>query len=383
MEYVDLDRNPSFLKETVGESNAANYSEGDYIVKCGDNIRRIDGDDMYETTTQQYYFWTQKVTTGLQAETKLTSSIIKVTSAVPVIYYSSGFGETSMNRYSTLVSYIENSGFDFQSIDLKTENLPDDAVAIMFFGPTEDLTGEAEDKLDRWLMKGGNAFFFMDVKSVEDNSYIYNSFDNFGMIFNKYGITLGDSVVSETGDNKYEASSDVIFRTDTVTAGALEKLKNTEMYILNTRNIDVDPMADLAEAEAFLVTSDSAEAKSINDGKTLTGKQIVGASGKYSGGMKTSRIVVFGSSHSFTDATLQFFGTAAETVMRYSMDWMNMESSSNVGDSIEAKRYNNRITSAVIVTESHQTVIAVAVMIVIPLIILIVGLVIWLRRRHL
>ncbi|MBP5665396.1 MAG: hypothetical protein J6X87_03880, partial [Clostridia bacterium] len=51
---VDLDRNPSFLKNTVGESAAGNYAKNDYIVKCGNNLRHLTSSDLYVTETQTY-----------------------------------------------------------------------------------------------------------------------------------------------------------------------------------------------------------------------------------------------------------------------------------------------------------------------------------------
>ena len=382
VEYVNLDRRPSFLADTVGPTNASAYSEGDYIVKCGDVARRIDGNDMYQTQTYQFYYL---IKTGLQVETKLTSAIIKVTSEVPVIYYSTAFGETSINYYSVLTSYISDSGFDMKAIDLKAEAIPEDAAAIMFFGPTEDLTGEAEDKLERWLWDGGNAYFFMDVKGLADSKIIYESFENFNMLFRIYGISLGRGLVSESDDYAYGGSgSDDIFQTTTVTAGALEKFPNTTMYILNTRNLMLDTLADYAEPEVILQTSTGATTKSIDDESVLSGRQIIGASSRYTGGRGVSKICVFGSSGSFSDMALRYFGVAVpENVIRYSMNWMDLSGSANVGDSIRAKKYNNIITSSINVTETQQRTIAIVSMLVVPGAILVCGLVVWLRRRHL
>lgn len=383
VEYVDLDRKPAFLGETVGAGNASMYSEGDYIVKCGTNTRQIKGDNMYQSQTVNYFY---SVKTGLQVETKLTSAIIKVTSDVPVIYYSTAFGETSINFYSILTGYISDNGFDLKALDMKAEEIPEDAAAIMFFGPTEDLTGETEDKLDRWLENGGNAYFFMDVKRLSDDSYIYEKFEYFSELFSKYGIILGRSIVNESDDYAVSgAVTDSIFQTTTVTAGALEKFPNTTMYIRNTRTLDIDPMKEFAEPEAILQTSTGASAISIDDQESaVTGRQIIGASSRYTGGRAVGRIVVFGSSGTFDDTTLRYFGTATpENVMRYSMDWMELKSSYNVGDSIKAKRYNNYITSAITVSATQQRGIAIVSMFVIPGIVLVCGLVIWLRRRHL
>ena len=65
------------------------------------------------------------------------------------------------------------------------------------------------------------------------------------------------------------------------------------------------------------------------------------------------------------------------------MKWMKLESKSNVGDSIEARKYNNGVRSAMVVTDNQMTALVIVTMIAIPLVILAIGLIIWLRRRHL
>lgn len=382
VEYIDTDRNPNFLERTVGAASAASYSEGDYIVKSGDTARRIDGDDMYETRTQDM-FYIQRI--GLAAETKLTSAIIKVTSEVPMIYYSTAFGESSVNYYGMMTGYIGDSGFDLKEINLKTEAIPEDAAALLFIGPTEDLTGEAEDKLERWLRNGGNAYFFMDIKALDGDGYIYEQFENFNRLFGIYGIRLGRGVVRESDDYAVSnTGSDYIFKTTTVTAGALSALPNSEMYIMNTRYLELDAMAEYAEPEAILQTSTGAVTSLIDSESELSGRQIIGASSRYTGGRAVSRICVFGSSGSFSDMIQQFFGQSTTNgLLRCSMEWMDLSGAANVGDSIEAKRFNNLVKSGVVVTATQQRTLAILVIVAIPVVILACGLVVWLRRRHL
>jgi len=389
VEYIDLDKNPNFLPNTVGDTAAQNYAEGDVMVKCGDKIRRIDETDMYVVTQQTYnYFYTYNVTNGIQAETKLTSAICKVTSDVPVVYWSVGFGETAMSKYSTLIGYLEDSGFDFMELDLKTEIVPEDACCIMFVGPTEDINDSAYDKLERWLNKGHSAFFFMDMKSLTDEHVIYNDFTAFNKLFANYGITIEKTVVEETGDYKIANSgSDVIFKTNTRAVGSLEKMTKSTIYMLNSRSLDVDNDSDeFIEAEAIIQTSSGATAKGLdNENNTRSGISYVAASGKRDNGTTYSRICVFGTSWSFCDMALSYYGaTAGEQTILTSMTWMDLQATSNVGDSIEAKEYSNIYNSSYVsVTETQLKVIVAIVMVALPIIIVLLGVIIWFRRRHL
>ncbi|MCR5694795.1 MAG: GldG family protein [Clostridia bacterium] len=386
VQYIDLDRNPSFLLNTVGESASKDYAKNDFIVKCDKNVRHVTSSEIYSKVTQTYdYFYQYEITVGIQAETKFTSAIIKATGETPVIYYSTGFGEAKKSSYSSLITYISDSGYDIAEINLRTEEIPEDGVCMLFMGPTQDLSGEALDKLDRWLKKGHCAFFFMDIKNTSDGSIIYADLPNFGEVLGHYGIKLEKTVVKETGDMAVSGTGgDSIFKANTSSAGSLEKLSRTQIYLMNTRSFELDNSQSTSETEAIISTTSSASAESVeNENDSRPGVSVVAASGKYYEGTKTSKIVVFGSSGSFMDYFLTYFGSeSARTVITTSMKWMDLETKSNVADSIEAKEYNNGLKSAVVVTETEMKVIATIVMIVIPLIILICGLIVWLRRRH-
>ncbi|MBP1587551.1 MAG: Gldg family protein [Clostridia bacterium] len=384
--YVDLDRNPSFLASTVGETAQSGYSKGDFIVKCGSRIRHVTSKDIYATTTQTYsYFYQYEVTTGIQAETKFTSAILKVLGDTPVMCYSVGFGESSQANYSAILDYVSDSGYDVVSVDLRTDDIPENAAGMMFFGPTEDLTVAAMDTLKRWLGKGHSAYFFMDVKKVSDDGVIYERFDRFNEVFKDYGIALERNIVEETGENAMQSTgSDRIFKARTSMAGALENLPRTEIHIANTRGLEIENTGSTYEAEAFVSTSSDAKSISIDNETVRTGVSVVAASGKSYVGTAVSKICVFGSSQTFTDMILQFYGSASKQQMiSASMKWMDLESQSNVADSIEAKEYNNGVKSAVIVTETQMRAIVIVTMIVVPALILVAGFIVWIRRRHL
>ena len=386
VKYVDLDRSPSFLANTVGESAQSNYSKNDFIVKCGSKVRQVAARDIYVTETQTYnYFYQYVVTTGIQAETKFTSAILKVLHDTPVIAYSVGFGESPQSDYKSLLGYISDSGYDIVSVDLRTEDIPENAAGMMFFGPKTDLTVAAMDKLQRWLSKGHGAYFFMDVKSVTDRSVINDKFERFGEVFRDYGISLERNIVEEDSAYAVPSKDDRVLKTQTSMNGALENLSKTLFYVCNTRALELDNTSSMHEAEALISTSSGAKAISIDNEAVRTGVSVVAASGKSYVGTAVSKICVFGSSQAFLETQIGYDNNilAANAIMSASMKWMDLEPKSNVADSIEAKEYNNGIKSAVIVTETQMRIIVVVTMIAVPALILLAGFIVWLVRRHL
>ena len=390
--YVDLDKKPGFLKNTVGEAAAANYAKGDFLVKCGDKVRHISSSEIYSTATYTQDIQTYVYATGIKLETKLTSAIIKVTSDTPIICYSTGFGEVSKSKYENLLEYISYNGYDIVEIDLNKDTIPENAVCMLFMGPTEDLSGTAAETLKTWLGSGRSAYFFMDIKSPKDGTIIYNDFKNFRDVMSEYGIDIEKTIVEESNEKTIaNMTGDNIFSAKTKSAGSLENLASTELKLKNTRTITIQEKTDQYDnfqVASLIETSKDATSVSIDENKSnRKGTAIVAASGSaytsYATKMTVSKIVVFGSSASFTNAFLEEFGSeSARKIMNESMRWMELDIKSNVADTIEAKKYNNQINSYVDVTKKDATVITIFVMIVLPLVIIAAGFTIWIIRRH-
>jgi hypothetical protein len=106
---------------------------------------------------------------------------------------------------------------------------------------------------------------------------------------------------------------------------------------------------------------------------------VLVASGRYQGGLDVSKILLTGSSLNLQDEYIQSTGsTIAGGILVKSLNWM--ASNSNEGDLIPTKEYN---TETVSVTESQYKLWSVIGYLVYPLIIVVIGFVIWIRRRHL
>lgn len=136
--YVSLDSNPNIINDTVGQANAAAYSEGDYIVKSGKRTKRIAANDMFETDTQ-YISNIIPVTyaTGNQTELKVSTAVRYVTrESIPNLYVSTGLQETDKSNYSKIFEDLDNMNILVKELNLsQVEAIPEDAGAIVFLSP--------------------------------------------------------------------------------------------------------------------------------------------------------------------------------------------------------------------------------------------------------
>lgn len=397
VEYVDLNRNPKFLQNTVGTEMAAQFTTGDYIVKSGDHAIRVTKDDLYEvyemTTEEMYQYYLQygqiptvtHYATGLAAEKAFTGSILRSVNEAPVIYYDTGFGENDIAKYSTIEEYIYNCGFDIKEIDLSKETkIPDDAACLIFMGPDKDLTDKARETVLRWLRNGKSAFFFMDIKSLTDSAkVIYDEFPYFNEIFANYGMTIENTLVTDADDYMVAYSNESVIRMNVVKDGALKEAKSGQtINVMNTRSIDVSKATATGTATSILKTSQGGKREFFTGDKSnKTGVVTVAASGTYAYLAKTSKICVFGSSATFSDSNLSDFGAeSAKNIIYTSLSWMDLESKSNVESLIPAREYTYTSLQA---TAKQEKIITLVTMIIIPAIILLIGVIVFFRRRHL
>ena len=126
-------------------------------------------------------------------------------------------------------------------------------------------------------------------------------------------------------------------------------------------------------------TSAGAVATDIITGQESAGEKVLMASGRYQGGLDVSKILLAGSSLNLQDEYIQSTGSpTAGGILVKSLNWM--ASNSNEGDLIPTKEYS---TETVSVTQSQYNMWSVIGYLVYPLIVVVIGLVIWIKRRHL
>ncbi|MDR0288156.1 MAG: GldG family protein [Clostridiales bacterium] len=366
--YVDPVKDPSFLNKTAG-SMASDFNAGDYLVKCGDHIKRINQSYMY---TYGSSVDMTPINTGLQAETVLTSAIINVTSDfVPGAYISTGNGEANFDDFIELRKSIEDLNFNVQTLDITTTDIPDDAVLLVFLNPRQDLPNMVEAKLEQWLInKSGNAIFLMDP----DNSG--TDFANFKKVMKLYNLTINDDMVEEKnyfGGNKYWFQATVEKQGPFASlqgSGLVNIFETRSISILQIGGTDIKPLAVLTSSQD--ATSDPV----LSGGQASKGKQIIAAvSSAYS---DTSNIFVAGSSKGMSDEFVNDYDESSLTMIKYVINWMHQVT--NKGDFIQAKTYDNNV---MIINHNTTQFLGIFSIIILPFAIMLVGGIVWFRRRHL
>ena len=384
--YVDPDSHPNFILDTVGKINAGSYSAGDYIVKCGEKTRRIPASEMYVTTTQTYNsFYSYEVQSGMQAERKLTTAVLYVTADVsPVVYYITNHGEEDIGSFSMLLTYIEGLGCDVKELNMsKITEMPEDAAVAILMGPKFDISPAESAMIQQWLeQKAGQLAVAVDP--MQSGIEFANLND---LLSRMFGLSLNNDQVSDDINKIASASNSFSFLGQSVSNGPIENSSIYTIPIFSSRSVNVqniDGSSAGIEHYPIIQTLDTAVSTEIIGGaKSSQGIFTVGAAGRNYNFNEDTHAIVFGSTLAFTDEYYALYGAyTVRSLSIYAMgvDWMIESYGTNEGNEIAQKNYGS---TNLIVTTGLRTTLGIIATIVIPVIIIGIGLVVWLRRRHL
>lgn len=144
-EFIDPDKNPGMVKRY--EIN----EDGTTILESGEKESRI-------TST---------------SEEDLTNAIIEISrKGKKVIYFLEGHGEASIeetgdNSYSTAKDELEKLAYEVEKLPLALEdNFPEDISLLIIPGPQKDLLPNELETIKTYILRGGRVFFMLDPETA-------------------------------------------------------------------------------------------------------------------------------------------------------------------------------------------------------------------------
>lgn len=188
VKYEDLNLNPQLATQYTKYE----VTSGDILLLCGDRYQKASFNDMYEISGDGY---TQAQTVSSKVEVTLASRIKNVMrDTVQVITAFVGHEEDE-NTVSALKSIYEANGYEFKELNLaSSEEIDANTVAGLIVGPTKDFTAEEIERLQKWLDNDGkldrNLMVFADFQAECKNLYEFLNVE--------YGLEVTDNLIMET-----------------------------------------------------------------------------------------------------------------------------------------------------------------------------------------
>ena len=376
VQYIDITSNPSFTQKytNVDWSSKKNL----VLVECGSQYRALTLEDCFQyneeyATNYGYYDFS-----GTTIEQAVVTAVLNVTTENKIkVDMLTGNQEADFTAIKTL---LNDNAYQVNEISLLTADIEADAQFLVLYAPAVDLDDTAIKKISDWLENGGKYGKSLIYVPSSKNT----NTPNLNAFLEEWKLTLTDGFVYETSqDHLLNGVSEFAFITD-YTDKYKENLKNPDIPVvtLQSREIKIN---DEGAAHSLLNSTDKAGIMPFNppegweykDG--LTGKTVcVAAESIKSGNDSESRVIVFGSDNMFASnfMSINSFNNSAYLINIFN----TVADKGDESVTIESKSLKN--SELGITDASTSAVMLVVFVIAIPLLVLIIGLVVWIRRRN-
>ncbi len=372
VEYVDPTLNPQFYTQYTSQTISLNS-----LIVVGEKRNKVvDASDFYEGSYDGYDYSSYTVT-GYDAEGQITSALAYVTSEdMPKLYLTEGHGEYALS--SSYQAALEKENVEYETVNLMNlDAVPEDAACLLINAPQNDFNEGDRDKVLDYLNRGG--------KVIAVLAFQEQKLANYEAILNAMGVNAVNGMVVETEADHYYQQP-IWLLPDIYSNAYTSSFYYDGYYVFapyslglqvaeDTENITFQKILETSDSAYAKLNFSSAESLEYGEGDVQGPFVIAVEAVKDLGDAGEGTLVAVGCDEIFTDeADLVVGGTNG----RLFTNIMSSFCAHEVNVSIPVKDYE---ISGLMVSNSYAIWIGTTVTVILPLAFLIVGLVIWLRRR--
>lgn len=373
VEQKDPVVNPKFTSEYTSDEVSSNS----LIVVCGERSKVVNYSNIYQSSID--YNTYSYTTTGFDGEGQIDSAIAYVVSEdLPILYTLDGHGEKEIS--STLQEDIEKANIEIKTLNLITEeSVPEDAACLMINAPTTDISESEKEAILTYLEDGGKAMIFSD--------YTEDSMENFDAVLRNYGVERVEGIVIESDMQHYAQMPYYLVPTVNSTE-AISDFASKGYYVLMPYAQGISQIEggrDTVTINSLLTTSDDAYSKvDVNSGNIEKTEEDI--EGQFDLGVsitetvdddKETQIVYYSTSNLMESQINQMVSGGNEQMIMSSLSWM---CSSDETTTISVPTKDLQI-SYLTLTAYDVSFWKICVMGLIPGAFLVIGLMVWLKRR--
>ncbi len=369
LKFVDIERDPLYVKRELDPEQIKGIREGSIVVKSGSKIRVVSENDMVEYD----YSYGYPVAAGYKIEQAFSSAIKSVVADfTPVVYFIKGHGEHSVDdEFSALKSTISANNYEVKELSLSAP-VPEDASALIFGSPKTDLLGAELENLLAYMENGGNAIFLMDVQNTPDELV------NFNQVFERYSLAINNDFVLEGDQNWYYSDFDIIIPQPNKHEVTTNLDPNSLfLYMPYCRSVSIIQTGrEWITTAVLFSTSQKSQSTHLVTQETVPGPFILGALSTIDS-IKDSHVALIGNANFVTDS---WMSTANDNGKRYIMSILNWMQGKDDSIIIPSK---SLASTPINLTAQSRFIAFIAISFVLPLAIIGLGVFVWIRRKHL
>ena len=354
------------------------------LITCGDREKEVTENDMYTFDYSTY----QSIDTTEEA---ITNAILDVTTEEkPKVYFMSNHLAYDVNYFSSIMKTMKDEANEVETIDLFANGgIPEDCDCLVISTLKEDITEQERDNLINYINNGGKLLLMCGPNITGAN------LSNFQAVLDLYGVSISNGVVFE-GESSNMIAGYPDFIIETTQSTSLTENLNMSMNIclLDAGEItfNEDKLEDLGvEYEVLAKTSEKSfvrtdvtqntASRTDKDGEEKS-STVAAIATKKIDDSKTSKLVIFSNELFAMDMPVQISGYQMYTVSLYNNSDMILNSVSFLNereDTITIRKTSEQVNYTV---SELQNNIIMAIIFTIPVLIIILGIVVWLRRRR-
>ncbi len=393
--YIDMNRNPTAVTQYSSYKEDAAIAEGD-ILFISDKQSKVAtiSEGLFTYDMSEYYSSGTLNIDSIVEQTLATKLKAVQSTEAQVITFATGHDEDS-TTLTGLQDIYELNGYDIESVDLtRSADINPNTVCLVIPAPTKDYSTETIDKLRTWLhndgKEGRNLMVFTDAYADCSNLYEFLKVE--------YGLEVTDKLVYENDLNKmyaynpyyaYATIADTDYAPSCAGGEALtgytrQIIPHWEAQTDESTQYSVNLLTFSEQAQIISVNSVSTEEYTAPEGETYDGTIVgmaVAVKEDYQNALQvatTTKVAVCGSSYAPHSIFTSMSTADNEAIFLDSMSQITgVTNTVNISSkSLAQETISFSTTEQIFVGLGLFTVL-------LPLALLIAGLVVFLRRRHL
>lgn len=394
VDYFIPDSNPALVEE-LNPSGSLTVGDGDVFVRCGDVIKKIDAQRIFQ-------YDENGTLVGNSVEELISGAVTIVTGgSLPTIYFLTGHGEKTINdSYSTFASILRSDNYDVAELDLTNEAVPENASILILAGPQTDITDAEKEKLLAYSENGGALAFF--IPPVDSDG----RFENIEDILEEFELGIDYNIVKETSsakmlNNKDYEQDEYVFQTEftpttdeytvDLTSGILELMEEGSLIsgISNTRSLyKIDGGSAFIEKSSLITTAYDDELGYTTVVESLGGDKstmmeneelnnIMLELGFYSINKQTgSKMIALGTTDVLDQDAISASVSLSQQLVLNSVVWLyNSDIDMEIGTKSNSFDYMS-------FDSAEKAEATLRIFTIVPICIALIGLAVWLKRRH-
>lgn len=378
VEWIDPVLHPSVLEEN-------DASENTIIVSCEETGKTttVAFSDMIVTDMYSYYYTGTASESEFDGEGQLTGAVnYVVNDAGQQVYRTIGHGEATLS--STITDLMNKNNYQMDEWNLLMEgSVPEDCELLLINAPTKDLTEEERTAIETYLGQGGDVMLLLGEKNAAE-------MPNFAALMKTYGMEPADGYIADP-ERCYQGNYYYLFPQLSLSDEMADGISSEMVLVINAHGFTVtDAARDTITTTAFMNSSDHAYA--ITEEKQTEGSYALGAVAVETiedetesesteksettedSETKESRFTVISAGSLIDSQITDTFTTLENTTIFMNAVTANFDGVENL--SIEPKSLSIEYN-----TVQHIGVFSLLVIFGIPVLILVVGFVVWFKRR--